>query len=104
MQELRATLIDPFRKARFGVTALFLLVAGFCVDFVINGREDMYCFSPPAHNVAYHVGQVVFFTMVAGGIASLIGLRIDRTKRYALITVACFLPLLLIDALRMGCN
>ena len=97
-------LIVRFQNARFGITALCMLVVGFCVDFAINGREDMYCFSPPTHNWAYHIGQIAFFTMVAGCLAALVGLRIDQTKRYAGITVACFLPLLLIDALRMGCN
>lgn len=92
-----------FRNVRFGITALCLLFVGFSVDFAINGRSDMYCFAPPADNWAYHVGQIAFFTMTVGGIAALIGLRKDQRKRYAGITLASWIPLFFVDALRMGC-
>jgi uncharacterized membrane protein len=54
--------------------------------------------------LAYHVGQVAFFTMIAGCMAALVGLRINQKRRYSGVTLASFLPPLLINALRMGCN
>ena len=93
-----------FKNARLGIMALCLLLVGFSVDFYINGRQDMDCFAPPAGNLAYHIGQLAFFMMIAGVVCALVALRVDQRKRYAGLTLACFIPLLLIDALRMGCN
>lgn len=66
-------LAGVFRDSRLGIPALGLLVVGFCADFAVNGRKDMYCFLPPADNWAYHVGQVAFLAMVAGGASPLWG-------------------------------
>ena len=89
--------------ARFGISALCLLLIGFWVDFAVGGREDQYCFGPPVHNWAWHCGQISFFTMLVSVVLSVIALRIDQRKRYAVITLLCFMPLLLLDTIHEGC-
>jgi hypothetical protein len=92
------------RNTRLGILALCALILGFSVDFAINGRQDMYCFGPPpVHNWAYRCGQVAFFTMLISVVLAILGLRKDQPRGYSVIALVCFLPLLLIDALRAGC-
>jgi len=78
-------------------------VGRFCVDFAVSGRKDMYCFAQPADNWAYHVGQVAFLSMIAGGIVAIAGVRKDQKKRFAILTLLSWLPLVFVDALRKGC-
>jgi len=41
--------------------------------------------------------------MFASAAASVVALKVDRRKLYAIVTLASFFPLLLLDAMHQGC-
>jgi hypothetical protein len=93
--------LSSVQKARIGIPALCVLFSGFIVDFAVNGGRD--CFTAPEKTFAFRCGQVAIVAMLASGVAAIVGLLTDRQKWYAGIALVCTFPLLIIDALRMGC-
>jgi len=89
---------------RLGLAAFVVLWIGFGLDFWIGGRDDQYCFGPPVNNWAWHTGQFAFALMLLSVVAAIVALIRSDRKPFAAATLFLFLPLLLLDALRMGCN
>ena len=99
--------IDGFHteseRAPIGMPAVCAFLAAFCVDMLLGARADQYCLGPPVHNWAWQCGRFCLFVMFASAAASVVALKVDRRKLYAIVTLASFFPLLLLDAMHQGC-
>jgi hypothetical protein len=91
------------QRAPIGMPAFCAFLAAFCIDMLLGVRADQYCLGPPIHNWAWQCGRVCLFVMSASAAASVVALKVDRRKLYAIATLAGFFPALLLDAMHQGC-
>ncbi len=94
-----AIIANWFRSARVGIAALFALVVSFFITASIGSR---YCFAADSSWVA-RSEHIAAYTWLASGVMALLALRFDQKKRYAVITLVCWLPSLYFGSLGFGC-
>jgi hypothetical protein len=89
---------------RIGLPSFCLLLVAAFVSILLGARQDQYCFGPPLHNWAWRFDRICLFAEIATIPLAIVVLFVDRKKLFAVITLSCFVPLLIIDGLAHGCN
>ena len=95
---------DSIRHGKTGFASFALLLAAGMTAFILAQRADQYCFLPPVHNWAFESIRVCLLAELCGVVIGLFGLSLDKQKLFSILTLGLFLPLLIADALAMGCN
>ena len=95
---------NSIREGKTGFAGLFVLLSAGCIAFVLAQRADQYCFLPPVHNWAFKSIRVCLLAELCGIVIGLLGLFLDKQKLLSILTLGLFLPVLIADALAMGCN
>jgi hypothetical protein len=92
------------KSNRIGLPSFGLLMTAALVSILLGARQDQYCFGPPIHNWAWHFDRICLFAEIAAIPLAIIALFVDKKKLFAVLTLFCLIPLLIIDGLAHGCN
>jgi hypothetical protein len=89
---------------RIGLLSFCLLIIAAFISILLGVRQDQYCFGPPIHNWAWHLDRICLFAEITAIPLAIIALFVDKKKLFAVLTLSCLVPLLIIDGLAHGCN
>lgn len=96
--------MERLMPAKIGLVSLGLLAAAGLGAMLLGSREDQYCFGPPVHNWAWQLQCLCLLAVLASPFLAMAALRFEARKLFAVLTIALFVPVLLVDALTAGCN
>jgi len=94
-----AIVANWFRRAPVGIVALSALLSSFSIIFSIGSR---YCFATDGSWVARSV-HTAAWVWIASGITALVAIFLDQKRRYAVITLICWLSSLYLISFSSGC-
>jgi hypothetical protein len=94
----------PLHLANVGLGSFCLLGLATLGSILIGLRPDQYCFGPPVHNWAWQLGRGFLLAEFVSVPVAFFALFVDQRKVFASLTLALFVPGLLLTALARGCN